>query len=157
MYQIGIKENSPISKVQQIVNSLAGDIEEGRLKKEYKLPSINQFSESNGVARDTVEKAYKQLRKLGYIKSSPGRGYFVSEKKKRQLKVLLISDKPASFSTTRKDNLLHELGGKDRVDLKVRTCTSRSLIEVVEKMVGDYDYYIISPELFKNSTASIQA
>lgn len=77
MYQIKVVENNRFSKVQQIVNALVKDIETGALEKEERLPSINQFSKKNCVARDTVEKAYKQLRKRGYIASFPSRGYFV--------------------------------------------------------------------------------
>jgi DNA-binding transcriptional regulator YhcF (GntR family) len=35
------------------------------LKKDSKLPSINSFSSQYAVARDTIEKAYNELRDEG--------------------------------------------------------------------------------------------
>ena len=77
MYQLKIKKNHLISQVQQIVNAVVTDIEKKVFIPKTKLPAINQLSKENKISRDTVEKAYRQLKNEGYIVSVPGRGYFV--------------------------------------------------------------------------------
>jgi DNA-binding transcriptional regulator YhcF (GntR family) len=63
MFQISSTNKVP--KVKQIVNHIIRNIEKGMLKKDSKLPSINSFSSQYAVARDTIEKAYNELRDEG--------------------------------------------------------------------------------------------
>src|SRR5215218_9563378 len=129
MYRVKVAENSRVSKVYQIVNALVGDIEAGRLEKEHKLSSINQFSKENSVARDTVEKAYKLLRKRGYIASFPGRGYFVLGSYRKQRKVLLIFNKLSSFKKIIYESLVKALAGKAKVYLQIHNYNPKRLKE----------------------------
>ncbi|MEO6733823.1 MAG: GntR family transcriptional regulator [Ferruginibacter sp.] len=145
MYQLKVADHSHVTKVQQIVNSIVKDIDAGKLKKEERLPSINQFSEQHSVARDTIEKAYKQLRRQGYIASFPGRGYFVLGNSRRQLKVLLIFNKLSSYKKTVYESFLQSLGGKAKVDLQIHHYDPRILKEILQECLGKYDYYVIMP------------
>jgi DNA-binding GntR family transcriptional regulator len=43
-----------------------------------RLPSINEISAEYYLSRDTVEKAFNELRKKGIITSVKRRGYFIS-------------------------------------------------------------------------------
>src|SRR4249919_1887921 len=74
---IRIDEFSATPKYQQIVNSLLKGIEQGRLKQQDILPSINDLSYELEVSRDTAEKGYRYLKKIGVIGSVPGKGYFI--------------------------------------------------------------------------------
>lgn len=152
MYQVKVSNNARLSKVQQIVNALVKDIETGRLKADQKLPSINQFSDENRVARDTVEKAYQQLKKRGYIASFPARGYFVLANWKKQKKVLLIFNKLSSFKKIIYENLLKSLGTKAKVDLQIHHYDPRLLKEILEEHLGNYDYYAIMPHFFSGAS-----
>lgn len=78
MENLVINAESPVTKVDQIVNSLIGQIEQGALANSERLLSINMFSKKHAVARDTVEKAYKRLKARGYIQSVAGKGYYIS-------------------------------------------------------------------------------
>lgn len=78
-YKIEILENHRVSKAQQIADRLAMDIDKGIFCKDSKVPSINEFSDTNKVARDTVEKAYRRLVNNGYLSSVKGIGYFVDK------------------------------------------------------------------------------
>ncbi len=151
MYHVKVKENHRISKVQQIVNAVVKDIEAGVLPGEKQLPSINQFSDKNNVARDTVEKAYRELRKRGYITSFPGRGYYVLGKNKKQLKVLLIFNKLSSFKKIIYENLLEELDVKAKVDLQIHHYDPKRLKGILEENLGKYDYFVIMPHFFSNA------
>jgi DNA-binding transcriptional regulator YhcF (GntR family) len=151
MYRVRLQENHPVSKVQQIVSAIAQDVEKGLLKRGEKLPSINQFSEQNAVARDTIEKAYKQLKSTGYVASSPSRGYFVVGKDQKKLKVLLVFNRLSSFKKIIYEALLETFGKRARVDLHIHHYDPRLLREILQANLGRYDYYIIMPHFFSTA------
>lgn len=151
MYRVKLKENHRISKIQQIVDAVVKDIEVGVFPKEKQLPSINQFSDENHVARETVEKAYRQLKKRGFIASIPGRGYYVLGKNRKRLKVLLIFNKLSSFKKIIYESLIEELGAKAKVDLQIHHYDPKKLKEILEEHLGKYDYFVIMPHFFSNA------
>ena len=75
---ITIDEYAVTPKYVQLTNSIVKAIEKGMLEKNYLLPSINDLSFELDISRDTAEKAYKHLKRLGVIGSVPGKGYFIS-------------------------------------------------------------------------------
>lgn len=151
MHRFVIKHNSKLSKVTQIARSIARDIEKDLLKKDFQLPSINDFSEQYAVARDTVEKAYKELKKEGYITSVAAKGYFVVGKKEDKLKILLIFNKISSYKKIIYDSFLETLGEKARVDLQIHHYSPRLLKEIIDNNLGDYHYYVIMPHFLPDS------
>jgi len=72
-----INHTGYLSLVKQIERSISRDIATGALKRGQKLISINEYSRRYSVARDTIEKAYSNLKREGYITSVSGKGYFV--------------------------------------------------------------------------------
>ncbi len=102
-----------------IAEIIAGDIEKGYLPKKAQLPSINEFSAKYLVTRDTLEKAYKQVKKEIYISSSPDTGYFVVGKKDSKLKVLLVFNKVSSYKKIVYDAVIKAIGSKAKVDLQI--------------------------------------
>jgi DNA-binding transcriptional regulator YhcF (GntR family)/ribosomal protein L7Ae-like RNA K-turn-binding protein len=143
---------SSISKVQQIVNALTKEIVMGTLKLDDQLPSINEFSQKNRVARDTVERAYKDLRSKGYIVSCPGRGYFVLYQKRKQKRVLLIFNRLSSFKKIIYENMVANLGGRASVDLQIHHYNPKILKAIIEENVGKYDYYVIMPHFYSGAS-----
>ncbi len=63
MKTISVKNNLGISKYKQIITSIEKTIEEGLLKKDEKLPSINKVCLEFSLSRDTVLQAYEELKK----------------------------------------------------------------------------------------------
>jgi len=155
MYKISVANNVQSSKVEQIVVAIAKDIDRGALKGGQKLPSINEFSEKNCVARDTIEKAYKQLRSKGYIASYPSRGYFVlGRSNSKQLRVLLVFNKLSSFKKSIYDGILQGLGKKAKVDLQIHHYDPKLLREILDTNLGKYDFYVIMPHFFTHANAN---
>src|SRR6185295_9300918 len=72
-------EYSITPKYLQLTNSVLKGIEDGKIEKNYILPSINDLSFELEISRNTAEKAYKHLKKLGVIQSIPGKGYFIEK------------------------------------------------------------------------------
>jgi DNA-binding GntR family transcriptional regulator len=55
------------------------------------LPSINDISYELDISRDTAERAYRQLKKMGIIGSVPGKGYFIAKTEFNQpVKIFLL-------------------------------------------------------------------
>lgn len=100
---ITIDPESPVPKYKQIINTVSQAVKNGILKQDEQLPSINEMSESNYLARDTVEKAYNELKERGVIKSVRGKGYFAQSSASNKIKVMLIMNKMSSY---KKDYLL---------------------------------------------------
>lgn len=145
---IEIDENSRIPKYQQVVDLIVSDIDHGIVKVGERIPSINQTSEEFYLSRDTVEKAYKILRRRGVITSVRGKGFYVSSAKKNEdLRVLLVINKLSDHKKTIYNSLIRSLGPGFAIDLQVHNCDSRTLEKIVLENHGRYDYYVIMPHL----------
>ena len=143
--------NGKMPIYKQIAQSIGKQIDKGYIKKDFQLPSINIFSDQYDVARDTAEKAYKELKKQGYITSVSGKGYYVAGKKETKLKILLVFNKISSFKKIIYYSFLHKLGQKAVVDLQVHHYNPQHLKEIIESNLGKYDYYVIMPHFEINA------
>jgi DNA-binding GntR family transcriptional regulator len=74
---ISIQNNLGIPKYKQIILSIEKTIEDGMLKKNEKLPSINKVCLEFSLSRDTVLQAYEELKKRGIIYAIIGKGYYI--------------------------------------------------------------------------------
>ena len=89
-----VDEYSSTPKYKQLTNAILSAIESGKLKKNSLLPSINELSFKLEISRDTAEKGYRHLRKLGVVESVPGKGYFIVHTDfNRKLKICLLFNK----------------------------------------------------------------
>ncbi|MCU7549805.1 GntR family transcriptional regulator [Chitinophagaceae bacterium LB-8] len=147
--------NNKLPKVKQIVLAIVAQIEKGKLLKDERLPSINEFSEQYSVARDTVEKAYKDLKEQGYIISVAAKGYFVQGKKDQRIKVLLVFNKLSSYKKMVYDSMLQTLGEKAKVDLQIHHYDPHLLKEILETSQGAYHYYVIMPHFFHGAEKEV--
>ncbi|NGY69741.1 PLP-dependent aminotransferase family protein [Bacillus megaterium] len=69
--------NNPI--YVQIYSYLRNEIEENRLEKGTKLPSIRKLAQHLTIHKNTVENAYRQLQAEGYINSRQKSGWYVCD------------------------------------------------------------------------------
>ena len=93
-----INETSTVPKYIQVVNAVISDIEDGILKHGQRIPSINETSEMYYLSRDTVEKAYKELRERGVITSVRGKGNYICQKfSVDKIRVLLLFNKLSAY------------------------------------------------------------
>ena len=118
-----ISDSASTPKYKQIVNSIVGKIETGRIKFGQKLPSINQLSFDYILARDTVEKAYNELKNRGIIESVKGKGYYVKNTSpESKLKILVLFNKLSSYKKVIYNTLAHQLGDKAQIDFFIYHC-----------------------------------
>ncbi|MFC3562649.1 GntR family transcriptional regulator [Pedobacter jamesrossensis] len=146
-YQIIVNKASSIAKYVQIAEVIKKDIEAGRLENGSKLPSINEFSRSHIVARDTVEKAYNSLKRTGYIKGVPGKGNFVAKvyQSQKTLKILIILNKLSSFKKEVYEAFLETMGGRAKVDMQIHHYNVSFFKDIIHETEGEYHYYVVMP------------
>ena len=76
IFRIDPELNIPI--YQQMVDSVSTAIRSGSLPNGQKLPTVQEVSQSQNIARGTVKRAYDELEHEGLIQKVQGRGTFVS-------------------------------------------------------------------------------
>jgi len=145
MYKLHLNHKSKTPKYKQIVESIITDIERGNLKKNNQLPSISEMSAHYDLARDTVEKAYRELRERGFIVSVQGKGYYVSGGNDGKIRILLIFNKLSSYKRLIYYSFLQELGERAQVDLQVHHYNAKLFADIIERNLGKYNYYVVMP------------
>lgn len=151
---ISINSESRIPKYQQIIDSVIKDIENGNLKVGQKIPSINEISEEYYLSRDTVEKAYNQLKERKIIVSAKGKGYYVARTDLiSQVNVLFLMNKLSSYKMKIYNSFVNSLAPDVHVDLQIYHCDSKLFVQAIEENVGAYDHYVVMPH-FKDEEQS---
>ncbi|MDT0687215.1 GntR family transcriptional regulator [Autumnicola psychrophila] len=145
-FDIKINENSRVPKYKQIVDCIIADISSGNLKVGEKIPSINELSESCYLSRDTVEKAYKQLKKQKVIISVKGKGYYTTKTDLiSKINIFFLVNKPSSYKMMIYNSFVNAIGVNAHVNLSIYHCEESLFIRTIEKNLGAYDYYVIMP------------
>ncbi|MBW4888971.1 GntR family transcriptional regulator [Mucilaginibacter sp. HMF5004] len=130
--------------VKRIAGSIAMDISKGVYKVNQRLPSINDYSSTYAVARDTVEKAYGELKKVGIITAMQGRGYYVLEKPETRVRVLLLFNNFGDNKKQLYDALVTAFRHQGKIDLQIYQDNLSILEELVDTRLNTYDYFIVA-------------
>ncbi|WP_157206272.1 GntR family transcriptional regulator [Mariniflexile maritimum] len=143
---IKINDYSRVPKYKQIVDSIINDIAKGNLKIGEKIPSINELSESCYLSRDTVEKAYKQLKKQKVIVSVKGKGYYTAKTDLiSKIQIFFMINKPSSYKMMIYNSFVNSIGINGHVTLSVYHCEESLFVRTLERNLGAFDYYVIMP------------
>jgi DNA-binding transcriptional regulator YhcF (GntR family) len=140
--------NSKLPKYKQISNAIINDIEKGILQKDDPLPSINELSFEYDIARDTVEKAYNELKEKNIITSIRGKGFFINGLKGSKLRILLILNKLSVYKKLIYYSFIDTLGDKATVDLQVHHYNAVLLKQILDDNKNKYHYYVIMPHFY---------
>jgi len=145
--------DSRTPKYLQVVNLILDEIEQGKLKIGDRIPSINETSFDLLLSRDTVEKAYNELRDRGIITSVRGKGFYIcSTNMGSKVKVLLLFNKLSSYKKIIYYSILETLGGQASVDLQIHHYNRNILEDLLVQNLGNYNFYVLAPHFFdKNS------
>lgn len=135
-----IQQNDKLSKSKQIVDILSQEISSGVYRKGDVLPSINKASKLFRVSRDTVFKAYNELKSLGTVESSPTKGYYVANEIK---KVLLLLDTYSPYKYELFNSLQRELPSNCKVDLYFHQYSEGRFNRFVQESAGRYNTYLV--------------
>ncbi len=155
MYKLQFNPKDKTPKYKQIVQSVIADIERSVLKKNQQLPSISELSEEYYLARDTVEKAYRELKERGYISSVQGKGFYVNGTDSQKMKILLVFNKLSSYKKIIYYAFLKVLGNKSNVDLQIYHYDAKIFSEIIENNIGKYNYFVIMPHFSSDSDKAV--
>ncbi len=79
MLQLDLKSRKSI--YEQVMDQLKEQIMTGRMATGEKLPSVRELSKSITVNPNTVQKAYRELERQGYVYTTSGVGTFVADRR----------------------------------------------------------------------------
>ena len=151
-----VDNNISVPKYKQIVDSIENAIENGKLKKGDKLPSLNAIKDIHSVSRDTVLMAFNELKNRGIIHSIVGKGYYIlSEDVKVSQKVLLLFDELNGFKQDLYNAFLDNLVSNIQVDIYFHHFNTKVFHQIITENISNYSYYVIMPANLENSLATI--
>src|SRR3954467_681050 len=114
---IDIDIYSATPKYLQLANSIIKAIREQKVTANDILPSINELSFEFEISRDTAEKGYKYLKKIGIIGSVPGKGYYIKRNNvESKIKVFLLFNKLSAHKKIIYDSFVSTLGDAAAID-----------------------------------------
>ncbi len=141
-----INENSSKPKYKQIVDAIIDKVSDGSLKVGEKIPSINELSEDSYLSRDTVEKAYRQLKEQKVIISVKGKGYYTAKTELiSKVNIFFLINKLSSYKMEIYNSFIDNIGVNAHVNLFIYHYDESLFLNHIEKNLGGYDYYIITP------------
>jgi len=139
-------EQSITPKYVQIVNAILDAVKHGNIGKDYHMPSINDLSYELNVARDTAEKAYRQLKQMGVLASVPGKGYFISGTEiKQDIRVMLMFNKLSAHKKIIYDSFVQTLGNQAAVDFYVYNNNYALFSKLIRDRKKGYSHFVIIP------------
>jgi len=143
-----INYNPKLTKIEQVAESIIAAIESGQIKPGEKLMAIKTYSKTHGLSKDTVENAYKLLKRRKYIVAVKGRGNYVLGVEEQQIRVLLLFNKMSSYKKLIHDALLSEFGAQAKVDLVIHNYNPKTLVDAITEHLHKYHFYVIMPHFF---------
>lgn len=147
---IHVDAYSSTPKYLQLTNSILSAIESGKIQNDYLLPSINELSAELEISRDTAEKGYKYLKKLGVVGSVPGKGYYIiSTDFRRTLKIFLLFNKLSSHKKIIYDAFIKALGDHVAVDFYIYNNDFNLFKKMLSNRREDYSHYVIIPHFME--------
>jgi DNA-binding transcriptional regulator YhcF (GntR family) len=143
---IRIDEYSATPKYQQIINSILKAVESGRLQQQDVLPSINDLSYELDVSRDTAEKGYRYLKRIGMLGSVPGKGYYIKNAVVDYvLKICLLFNKLSAHKKIIYDSFVESLGDNAAIDFYIYNNDFSLFKKLLSRKNEDYTHYVIIP------------
>lgn len=141
---------SATPKYLQLANSIIKSIAEGKIKKDEILPSINELSFEFEISRDTAEKGYKHLKKVGILGSVPGKGYFVRNTAVlKQLKIFLLFNKLSPHKKIIYDAFVSAIGDLALIDFYIYNNDFDFFKRLIQDKQNDYTHYVIIPHFLE--------
>lgn len=122
---ISIDNRSRVPIYEQLINAFKLQIMNGFLQTDDQLPSVRQLAQELTINPNTIQKAYRELERVGYTYSVPGKGSFVNK----------VED------TMQKERIqmLSESLEKVVQELLFLGLTKEEIIAQIEKIRGEHD------------------
>jgi len=139
-FHFAVNPQSNLLKFQQLVDAINEAISRNLLQVGDMLPSVNQLCKESLLSRDTVFKAYAELKNRGVIESVPNRGYFVA---KAVTKVFLFLDTFKAYKEVLYGSFLDNLPETIAIDVHFHHYNIDDFEKIISESIGKYTKYII--------------
>ncbi|MDC1105466.1 GntR family transcriptional regulator [Prolixibacteraceae bacterium] len=139
-FNFTLDPNSTILRYKQLVHAVSSAIQSGELKTGDPLPSVNSIIKSSSLSRDTVFKAYAELKDRGTIESIPNKGYFVAKEQKR---VFLFLDTFKAYKEVLYSTIAQSLPSDYIVDVHFHHYNIDTFETIISNAAGQYSKYMI--------------
>ncbi len=127
-------------KFQQLIDAVIDAISRNLLHVGDILPSVNQLVKESSLSRDTVFKAYAELKNRGIVESVPNKGYFIA---KATTKVFLFLDTFKAYKEVLYASFLDNLPDNFSVDLHFHHYNIEIFEKIITESIGKYSKYIV--------------
>jgi DNA-binding transcriptional regulator YhcF (GntR family) len=146
MSPIILDHTSAEPKYQQVMNSIIKAIDNNELKVGDKLASVNEVSESTGIAKKTVVQAFEQLKKAGIIHSVQYKGYFVASRNTQSKhNIFVLFNNLSAYKEEIYECIKDSLGHQGVVDIFFHHDNTIVFDTLIEKSAGRYTEYVVMP------------
>ncbi len=135
-----INSNSGVAKFQQLVDSIVNAVASNLLKVGDSLPSVNKLCAELKLSRDTVFKAYSELKARGIVESFPNKGYFVASDRSG---VFLFLDTFKAYKEVLYGAFRKSLPENYTVDLHFHHYNIEVFRSILTNAIGKYTHYIV--------------
>ena len=135
-----LKFTQQISKVKQLADAISEAISNNEYPEGEPLPSINRLSKMYNVSRDTVFKAFGELKRKGVVDSTPTKGYYVCNGIN---KILLLLDIYSPYKCELHQALTQNLPLNYKIDLYFHDYNEEKFNKIILDSVGRYNAYLI--------------
>jgi DNA-binding transcriptional regulator YhcF (GntR family) len=135
-----IDENSSTPKFIQLVDAFEYAVRSNLLDMGDPLPSVSFLMKECKLSRDTVFKAYAELKDRGLVESIPNKGYYVA----RQVsKVFLFLDTFKAYKEVLYGAFRKALPQGYTVDMHFHHYNIRVFEDIIRHAIGKYSHYIV--------------
>ena len=141
-FKFSVNETSNVPKYRQLIDSVNNAIAENCLQIGDQLPSMNQVCGDYNISRDTVFKAYSNLKEQGVIESIPNKGYFVSSDVR---KIFLFLDTFKAYKEVLYHSFIKNLPDNILTDVHFHHYNIDVFRNQIEASIGKYSKYVIMP------------
>lgn len=132
--------NNKNTKVQQLTDFILRSIATNELNIGDKLPSINQLSKQFHLSRDTVFKAFTDLKNRKIIDSVHGKNYYVASHHKN---ILLLLDEYTPFKELLYNTLRRKLPSYYEIDLWFHQYNEYLFNQIITNSAGMHNCYLV--------------
>lgn len=139
-FRFNINPDSGVPKYLQIIREVIDGIGNGSLSTGDALPSVRQAMSDYHLSRDTVFKAYSELKKRSVIEAIPSKGYFV---RGNELQILLVFDNFSSFKEGLYNAFRTELGENYKIEVLFHHGNPHIFESILYLSQGRYHYRVI--------------
>ena len=141
-----LKKTQSLSKHESIVLGIKETIDAGELSIGSHLPSVNNMMDQTGFARQTIVKAYLELKENGIVESKNRQGYYVaSSNTNQELKVALLLYAFHTFQEIFYNTIRENLSETIKTDVFFHHNDLETFESIIERISGKYGMYIIAP------------